>query len=135
MVRTATPEHVETVVVGSGFGGSVTAFRLAEAGRDVLVLERGQAYPPGSFARTPQGVARSLWDPSEGMHGLFDVWSLGGIDALVASGLGGGSLIYANVLARQDERWFVRDGAGRAGGSAAARRSRPTTTATTRRTR
>ncbi|MEJ3744440.1 GMC oxidoreductase [Actinomycetes bacterium KLBMP 9797] len=103
-------EHVDAVVVGSGFGGSVTAYRLAEAGRSVVLLERGKAYPPGSFARTPAEMGRNLWDPSAGLHGLFDVWSFrGGLDGVVSSGLGGGSLIYANVLLRKDERWFVHE--------------------------
>ena len=52
--------HVDAVVVGSGFGGSVSAFRLAEAGRSVVLLERGQAYPPGSFARSPHEMQRAL---------------------------------------------------------------------------
>lgn len=96
----------DVVIVGSGFGGSVNAYRLAEAGQRVCVLERGKAYPQGSFPRTPAGLARNLWDPSEGLHGMFDVWSFESIDALVSSGLGGGSLIYANVLIRKDESWF-----------------------------
>jgi cholesterol oxidase len=103
----ATQEHVDCIVVGSGFGGSVTAQRMAEAGRSVLVLERGKAYPPGSFARSPIGFSTNFWDPSEGLQGLFDLWSFSGLDALVSSGLGGGSLIYANVLLRKDEHWFV----------------------------
>src|SRR4051794_33682042 len=48
-----TDMHFDAIVVGSGFGGSVTAYRLAEAGRPVLVLERGRPYPPGSFTRSP----------------------------------------------------------------------------------
>ncbi len=59
-------EHVHTVVVGSGFGGSVTAYRLASEGRGVVVLERGQAYPAGSFPRTPAQMGRTFW-------GLFAV--------------------------------------------------------------
>jgi cholesterol oxidase len=102
-------EHLDAVVVGSGFGGSVTAYRLAEAGQRVLVLERGKAYPPGSFPRSPLGLKNSLWDPSEGLHGMFDPWSFDGLEALVSSGLGGGSLIYANVLIRKDPKWFVRE--------------------------
>lgn len=101
--------HVDVVVVGTGFGGSVAAYRLAEAGRSVLVLERGKAYPPGGFPRRPREMATNVWDPSRGYHGLFDIWTFKGIEALVSSGLGGGSLIYANVLLRKDERWFVHE--------------------------
>ena len=104
-----TDEHVDTLIVGSGFGGSVVAYRLAEAGRQVLLLERGKSYPPGSFARTPEQMQGAFWDPSEGQHGMFDVWAFEHLDAVVASGLGGGSLIYANVLLRKDEDWFVAD--------------------------
>ncbi|MEV0156911.1 GMC oxidoreductase [Micromonospora sp. NPDC050686] len=104
-----TSEHVDAVVVGSGFGGSVAAYRLAEAGRRTVVLERGRSYPPGSFPRTPQEVGRAFWDPSEGLYGLFDVWTFRGLESVVASGLGGGSLIYANVLLRKDENWFVTE--------------------------
>jgi len=102
----AAAEHVDAVVIGSGFGGSVTAYRLAQEGIGVVLLERGKAYPPGSFARTPRDLRANFWDPSEGLHGMFDIWSFKGIDAVVCSGLGGGSLIYANVFIRKDEHWF-----------------------------
>jgi cholesterol oxidase len=102
-------EHFDAVVIGSGFGGSVTAYRLAEAGRSVCLLERGKPYPPGSFPRSPHGLSRNFWNPSEGLLGMFDVWSFSGLDALISSGLGGGSLIYANVMIRKDEHWFVHD--------------------------
>lgn len=102
-------EQFDAVVVGAGFGGGVSACRLAEAGRSVCVLERGKAYPPGSFPRSPREMGGNLWDPSEGLHGLFDLWTFRGLEAVVAAGLGGGSLIYANVLLRKDEKWFVRE--------------------------
>jgi cholesterol oxidase len=102
-------EHFDAVIVGSGFGGSVTAQRLAEAGRSVLVLERGQPHPPGSFARTPHDMRTNFWAPGDELYGLFELWGFGGLDIVVSSGLGGGSLIYANVLLRKDARTFVRD--------------------------
>jgi len=101
--------HFDAVIVGSGFGGSVMAYRLAEAGRRVCLLERGKSYPPGSFPRSPHAMARNFWDPSEGLYGMFNIWSFRGLGAVVSSGLGGGSLIYANVLLRKDERWFVKE--------------------------
>lgn len=106
---TAPPEHFDAIVIGSGFGGSVSAYRLAESGLRVCLLERGKAYPPGSFARTPAEMRTNFWDPTKGLYGLFDLWSFQGLNALVSSGLGGGSLIYANVLLRKDERWFVQE--------------------------
>src|SRR5919109_1436383 len=104
-----TDSHFDTVIVGSGFGGSVMAYRLAEAGKRVCVLERGRAYPPGSFTRSPFRARESFWDPKRGLLGMYHYWSFKGIDALVSAGLGGGSLIYANVLQRKDERWFVTE--------------------------
>jgi cholesterol oxidase len=73
----------------------------------VCLLERGKKWPPGSFPRTPFEFSQAFWDPSEGLHGLLDVWSFGGLNALVSSGLGGGSLIYANVILEKPEAWFT----------------------------
>jgi cholesterol oxidase len=102
-------EHFDAVIVGSGFGGAVMAYRLAEAGMQVCLLERGKPYPPGSFPRDPLGMKQNFWDPSQALYGMFNVWSFRHIESLVSAGLGGGSLIYANVLLRKDEKWFVRE--------------------------
>jgi len=102
-------EHFDAVVIGSGFGGAVMAYRLAERGLRVCVLERGQEHPPGSFPRAPHLVKDNFWDPSAGLYGMFNVWFFRRLGALVSSGLGGGSLIYANVMLRKDENWFVRE--------------------------
>ena len=104
------PEDFDCIVIGSGFGGSVMTYRLAAANRKVLLLERGKPYPPGSFARTPLENSTNVWDPSESLYGLFDIWSFKKFEAVISSGLGGGSLIYANVMFRKpddsfDETW------------------------------
>jgi cholesterol oxidase len=102
-------EHFDAVIVGSGFGGSVMAYRLAEAGLRVCLLERGKAYPPFSFPRAPFKLRNNFWDPGAGLYGMYNVWSFKGSGALVSSGLGGGSLIYANIIIRKDEPWFKED--------------------------
>ena len=108
--------HFHAVVIGSGFGGSVMTYRLAEAGLRVCLLERGKAYPPGSFPRSPYRMRKNFWDPSEGLHGLYNFWGFRGLDMLASSGLGGGSLIDANVLLRKDEKWFVKEDVLNGGG-------------------
>ena len=105
----STNEPFDAVIIGSGFGGSVMTYRLAEAGLRVCLLERGKAYPPHSFPRAPYDLGKNFWDPSEGFYGMFDMWSFKRSGALVSSGLGGGSLIYANVHLRKDPKWFKED--------------------------
>lgn len=99
----------DAVVVGSGFGGSVMTYRLAKEGLRVCLLERGKAYPPGSFPRSPYKMKKNFWDPSEGLYGMFNIWSFDNLGAVVSSGLGGGSLIYANVLIRKPKEVFVEE--------------------------
>lgn len=98
----------DVAVIGSGFGGSVCTYRAAAAGKSVCLLERGKPYPPGSFSRTPRELSRNFWDPSRGNYGLFNIWAFRHIDGVISAGLGGGSLIYANVFIRKDEAWFAR---------------------------
>lgn len=107
--------RTDVLVIGSGFGGSVVAAELAAAGISVCVVERGKSYPPGSFPRGGKATARNFWDPNEGLHGLFDVWTFGGLEAVTASGLGGGSLIYANVLLPKPAASFTQPHPYRAG--------------------
>src|SRR5262245_6346195 len=111
----------KALIIGTGFGGAIAACRLAKQwpGK-VVVLERGRRYPMGSFPRTPHQMARNFWNlPDEKrdrgaaasvgdqeMHGLFDVRNYKGIDAVVCAGVGGGSLIYANVFMEPPERVF-----------------------------
>jgi cholesterol oxidase len=94
----------DAVIVGSGFGGSINALRLAESGKRVLVLERGRRYRPGEFPRDVRDTNKLFWQyprrPQS--RGLYEVRFFSGIAAVVASGVGGGSLIYANIHIRPD---------------------------------
>jgi cholesterol oxidase len=111
-MASAHSQHFDAVVVGSGFGGAVNAYRLADAGLSVCLLERGKAYPPGSFPRTPYEMGRNFWQPDDGLYGLFDVRGFRRkLWCLLSSGLGGGSLIDANTLLRKDEQSFVEQDA------------------------
>ncbi len=103
----------DAIVVGSGFGGAVTACRLAQAGKRVLVLERGRRYEAGDFPELPADselapeARRWTWGHDQG---LWDVVDLEEIVSVQAAGYGGGSLIYANVHLRPpaevfDARW------------------------------
>ena len=94
------------VVIGSGFGGAVAACRLAQAGVDVAVLERGRRYPRGSFPRRFDGFADGWFWARE--QGLFDVKPVQEIQVVQAAGYGGGSLIYANVHLRPTADVFAR---------------------------
>ncbi|MEQ9367336.1 MAG: GMC family oxidoreductase N-terminal domain-containing protein, partial [Leptospirales bacterium] len=104
-----TSADFDVIIAGSGFGGSVLAARLSEAGLNILLLERGNAWAPGSFPRFPREFHQALWDPSRNRYGLYNLWSFPGIDIVTASGLGGGSLLYANVLLRKDPAWFSQN--------------------------
>ncbi len=94
------------LVVGSGFGGSVSALRLAEKGYRVLVLEKGKRWRAQDFPRTNWNVKRWLWLPALGLRGPFKMTFLRHITALSGVGVGGGSLIYANTLPLPVEGFF-----------------------------
>src|SRR4051812_28640172 len=91
----------DVVVVGSGFGGGIAACRLAEAGKRVCVLERGRRFAPGDFIEEEAGeAARLLWHKTFNPGGLFDVRLMRDVTVICAAGVGGGSLVYANVQLR-----------------------------------
>ena len=103
-------DEFDAVVIGSGFGGAVAAQRLAERGvADVLVLERGMPYPPGSFAarRGRCAITSGIRPPSA--TGCSSCSSSRTSTAVISSGLGGGSLIYANVMLRKPPETFGAD--------------------------
>ena len=86
------------VIVGSGFGGSVSALRLREKGYRVLVLERGKRFRDEDFARSNAQFWKYLWAPKLRSFGILQISLLNGVMILHGSGVGGGSLGYANVL-------------------------------------
>lgn len=99
-------ERFDAVIVGSGFGGSVLACRLAEAGRSVLVLERGRQWSPADYP----SVSRDNWifDPSEpeDQNGWIDMRVFPRMAVIQGAGVGGGSLIYANVFIEAEDNAF-----------------------------
>ncbi len=86
------------IVIGSGFGGSVSALRLTEKGYKVAVLERGKRWQKEDFPKTNWNVKKYLWLPSLGMYGYQNLTMLKHVVILHGSGVGGGSLVYANNL-------------------------------------
>lgn len=104
-------DHYTVVVVGSGYGGGIAASRLTRAGQQVCVLERGKERQPGEFPETEREalgeVQADLPDGRVHAHnGLYDVRFFDDINVLVGSGLGGTSLINANVSIEADPRVF-----------------------------
>jgi cholesterol oxidase len=89
---------VDVVVVGSGFGGSVAALRLAEKGYEVAVLEEGRRFEPEDFPKTNWHVRDYLWAPRLGCRGIQRITPLRDVLVLSGAGVGGGSLVYANTL-------------------------------------
>ncbi|HET9653841.1 MAG TPA: GMC family oxidoreductase [Kineosporiaceae bacterium] len=88
----------DVVVIGSGFGGSVAALRLAEKGYRVLVVEAGRRFADEDFARTSWQLTRYLWAPRLKCFGIQRIHLLDDVLILAGSGVGGGSLVYANTL-------------------------------------
>jgi cholesterol oxidase len=86
------------IVIGSGFGGSVAALRLAEKGYSVCVVESGKRWRPRDFPRTNWKFWKFLWAPSVLCTGIQRIHLLNDVLVLGGSGVGGGSLVYANTL-------------------------------------
>jgi len=94
------------IIVGSGFGGSVSALRLTEKGYRVLVLEKGRRLEAGDFPATNWNLKRFFWMPGAGCRGLFKMTFLEHVTALSGVGVGGGSLVYANTLPVPKDPFF-----------------------------
>src|SRR5574340_90337 len=94
------------IVIGSGFGGSVAALRLAQKGYTVAVLEKGKRYTTADFPKTNWNLPKSVWMPRLGLLGTQGLTLLRHVLVVHGVGVGGGSLIYANQLVqpRSEER-------------------------------
>ncbi len=95
------------VIIGSGFGGSVSAMRLTEKGYRVLVLERGKRYRNQDFAKSNWRIWKYLWLPALRCFGILQVSAFKHVLVLHGCGVGGGSLGYANVLMEPDDVLFA----------------------------
>jgi cholesterol oxidase len=95
------------IVIGSGFGGSVAALRLAEKGYRVAVLECGRRYRDADFAKSAWNLRRYFWMPKLGLRGVFRMTIFKDVFIVSGSGVGGGSLGYANTLYRARPSFFT----------------------------
>lgn len=86
------------IIIGSGFGGAVSALRLAEKGYKVLVIEKGKWYRAGDFPLTNWQFARWLWVPALRWFGIMKITIFKHVGIVSGTGVGGGSLVYANTL-------------------------------------
>ncbi|GAA1792078.1 GMC family oxidoreductase [Actinomadura chokoriensis] len=102
-------DDFDVIVVGSGFGGSVSALRLAEKGYRVAVIEAGRRFDEDTLPKTSWRLRKYVWAPRLGMRGIQRVHLVGGkagVLVLAGAGVGGGSLVYANTLYVPPEPFF-----------------------------
>jgi cholesterol oxidase len=97
---------IDVLIIGSGFGGSVAALRLAEKGYQVTVLEKGRRWQDRDFPKTNWNLPKYLWFPSLRWFGATSIGLFRHLMVVHGVGVGGGSLIYANTLLRPGEPFF-----------------------------
>ncbi len=90
--------NYDYIIIGSGFGGSVSALRLSEKGYKVLVIEKGKWYNAKDFAKTNWNLKKWFWIPSLRFFGIMRLSIFRHIVTISGTGVGGGSLVYANTL-------------------------------------
>jgi cholesterol oxidase len=99
-------EH-DWIIIGSGFGGSVSALRLAEKGYRVTVLEAGRRFRDEDYAESTWDLKRFLWAPFLGLRGIFRLTPFRDVFIASGSAVGGGSVVYANTLYRAAPEFFT----------------------------
>jgi cholesterol oxidase len=95
------------IVIGSGFGGSVSSLRLAEKGYSVLTIEQGRRYYPSSFPKSNWNLGKYLWVPALRFFGFQKLSFYTTASILSGTGVGGGSLVYANTLYIPPDEFFA----------------------------
>ena len=103
---TTSNDPYDYIIIGSGFGGSVSAMRLTEKGYRVLVLERGKRFRDEDFPKTNWNIWKYIWMPAVRAFGILELSLLNGVLVLHGSGVGGGSLGYATVLMEPTDELF-----------------------------
>jgi cholesterol oxidase len=98
--------HYDFVIIGSGFGGSVSALRLSEKGYKVLVIEKGKKFESTDFPKTNWNLRKWLWLPQLKFFGIQKLTFFRHVSILSGVGVGGGSLVYANTLPKPKSEFF-----------------------------
>lgn len=99
-------KEYDYIIIGSGFGGSVSALRLSEKGYRVLVIEKGKWFKGDDFPENNKQLKKWLWEPKLGMKGFFKMTFMRHVTVLSGVGVGGGSLTYANTLPIPKKEFF-----------------------------
>jgi cholesterol oxidase len=99
-------ESFDYIIIGSGFGGSVSALRLAEKGYSVLVIEKGKKYDNADFPKTNWNLRKWFWYPGLKIFGIQKLTFFRHITILSGIGVGGGSLVYANTLPKPKSAFY-----------------------------
>jgi cholesterol oxidase len=97
------------IVIGSGFGGSVASLRLVEKGYKVLTLEQGKRFTPEDFPKSNWNLPKYLWAPSFRFFGFQKLSFFSTASILSGTGVGGGSLVYANTLYIPPDEFFINN--------------------------
>ena len=106
MGTSTTGNDFDVLVIGSGFGGSVSALRLTEKGYKVAVLEAGPRFEDADFASGTFDLKRYLWAPAIGCYGIQRIDAVRDTLIVAGAGVGGGSLVYANTLYEPLEAFY-----------------------------